>query len=185
MNKILGLVAISVGLIGAPALAQSTASVSISGSATALCSASGTFANIVVGDLVTAGTGGLNAAQINAKTADNTSALFCNGTNSTLTVSAAPITGGTPPVGMPTIFSNVINYTATASLLASGYASAGVEAADTTLTVGAADPVGLLSAPAGSLRITLSDAALPSGSTFLMAAASYAGAVTLTLAPVV
>jgi hypothetical protein len=185
MNKLLGLAIAGASLMAAPAFAQSTASVSITGNATAVCSASGTFANIEVGQLVNTATGGLLTGQIDGKTASNTAALFCNGTNSTLTLAAAPITGGTPPVGMPAIFSNVINYSASASISSPGYASAGVEAGDTTLTTGAADPVGLLSAPAGSLTITLSGSGLPSGASFLMAAASYGGAVTLTLAPVV
>lgn len=169
----------------APAVAQTTATITIGGTASAVCSAAGTFAAINVGDMVVAGTGGLNAATVNGRVSTNTTELFCNGVGSTLLVTAAPLTGGTLPDGAAGAgFANVVNFTATATVAAPGYSSVpGFSAADSTLTASTATPIGLLNAPAGSFSVALSAATLPSGATRLLANPTYAGSVTLTLAP--
>jgi hypothetical protein len=178
---------IATAFIGAPALAQQTVNVEISGSAAASCSASGSFANIALGNLVETSTGGLRATQVNNKKAQNTSALFCNGVNSTLSltanslVAAASLPAGAASAG----FTNQVQFRATASLLSGGYSSDTITAtdvSDTTASAGASDVIGLLAAPVNTLEITLTEAALPVGSTFLMADPSYTGSVTLTIA---
>jgi hypothetical protein len=182
-----GLSIAAVTLAAFPAMAQVTGTVEITGNASAVCSASGSFAAISVGDMLNKANGGLDASKINNKTSTNTSNLFCNGVNSTLQLVATPIssTAALPAGAGAAGFANTVEYTATATL-SGGYSSAGpIAIADTTTTVGAASKVGLLSATAGQLVVTLSDAALPSGKNFLMADPAYAGSVTLTLAPVV
>jgi hypothetical protein len=174
-------------LLSAPAMAQQTGEVTITGNAPAACSASGAFIPIGLGNLVDAGTGGLKASQVNNKTASNTSALFCNGVNSTLALTASSLLANAPlPAGAATAgFANQVNFRATASLLTGGYSSDTITAtdlSDTTLTAGSPDVIGLLAAPVNTLQITLTEAGLPSGATFLMANPAYAGSVTLTIA---
>lgn len=174
-------------LMSAPAMAQQTGQVNITGNAPAACSASGTFINISLGNLVDSATGGLKASQVNGQTASNSSALFCNGVNSTLALTATSLTAGASlPAGAATAgFANQVQFRATASLLTGGYSSDAITAtdvSDTTSTAGTPDLIGLLAAPVNTLQITLSQAALPSGATFLMADGAYAGSVTLTIA---
>jgi hypothetical protein len=173
-------------LCAAPAIAQETGSITIGGTAPAACSASGAFINIALGNLLEAPGSGLKASAVNGKTATNTTALFCNGVNSTLSLTAntivasAPLPGGAAAAG----FTNQVNFRATATLLSGGYSSDAITAtdlSDTTATAGTPDLIGLLAAPVSTLQITLSEASLPGTATFLIADNNYAGSVTLTI----
>jgi hypothetical protein len=177
----------AISVLSAPALAQPTGVVTLGGNAPAVCSASGTFVPINLGNLIDIGTGGLKASQVNNKTANNASALFCNGVNSTLALTANSLvaTGPLPPGAASAGFTNQVNYRATASLLTGGYSSdsiAATDTSDTTSTAGTPDLIGLLAAPVNTLQITLSDATLPSGANFLVADPAYTGSITLTIA---
>jgi hypothetical protein len=174
-------------LLSAPAMAQQTGQVAISGSAPAVCSASGTFINITLGNLIDTANGGLKASQVNGKTAKNSSGLFCNGVNSTLSLTASSLTAGASlPTGAASAgFANQVTFRATASLVTGGYSSDAVTAtdlSDTTSSAGTPDLIGLLAAPVNTLEITLTEAALPGSATFLMADGAYSGSVTLTIA---
>jgi hypothetical protein len=171
--------------MASPALAQQTAQVDIGGNAAAACSASGSFITIALGNLAD-GVSGLNPAAVNTKTASNTTALYCNGVNSTLALTASNLTSAAPlPSGAAAAgFANQVTFRATASLLAAGYSSDPIVAtdlSDATSSAGTPDVIGLLNAPAGSLLITLTQAALPGTATKLMADPAYTGSVTLTI----
>jgi hypothetical protein len=172
---------------GAVSLAPESGEVTVGGFVNATCTASGTFDSISVGNLLDNTTGGLRASQVNNKKAQNTSFLICNGVNSTLTVTAnSLVSSGVLPAGAAARgFTNQVQYRATAALLSGGYSSDAIVATDVSDTIaitGAPDRIGLLAAPVNTLEITLSDAALPSGATFLLGDANYAGSVTLTFA---
>lgn len=185
-QTLVGLGVLAATAAGTPALAQS-AKVDISGSAEAVCSIGGTFASITVGDMLNKSNGGLNAATINGKSTSIAGSALCNGLNSTLAVTAVSLTASAPlPAGAGDAgFTNTVHFTATASL-PGGYASGVTSVADKSgVSGGTTSKVGLLVASAGQFVVTLSDAALPGTSKFLMADKSYSGSVTLTLAGVV
>jgi hypothetical protein len=178
---------IALALSATPAMAQQTGSITIGGNAPAACSASGTFVNIALGNLVDMPGGGLKFSAVNGKTATNTTALFCNGVNSTLSLTANTIVASAPlPSGAATAgFANQVNYRATATLLSGGYSSDAITAtdeSDITATPGTPDLIGLLAAPVNTLQITLSDASLPGTAVYPIADNNYSGSVTLTIA---
>jgi hypothetical protein len=176
--------------ISAPAFAQVQTQVgeaNFQGNVPAVCSASGGFVTINLGSLLDTATGGLKASQVNNQSSTNTSAFFCNGVNSTLALTASNLVAGTSLQSGAAAagFTNQVTYRATASLLTGAYSSDAVVAtdvSDSTSTAGTPDRIGLLAAPINTLQITLTQAALPSGASFLMADPTYSGSVTLTIA---
>ncbi len=191
-QSFIGLSAIAASMAGGTAFAQpiadppATAEVQITASSLAACEIKGTFVAINVGDMLNKSNGGLNASTVNGKSTSISGTVLCNGVNSTLEVTAAPITAlnALPPDADKAGFTNQVDYTATASL-SGGVSSEGAFAiADKSGVVGGtSSKVGLLTANAGQFVVTLSDAALPGSAKYLMAD-KYSGSVTLTLAGV-
>jgi hypothetical protein len=112
----------------------------------------------------------LDTAVVNAGTASL--AGFCNGTTSTMTVQASPLTG---PATTATGFTNIVNYTAKAAL----HGAPAVFATDDSSVTGAGSPttVGVFT---DTIDVTLSNASSPTG---MLVAGAYTGSVIVTLTP--
>jgi hypothetical protein len=123
--------------------------------------------------------GALNAAAVNVLLR-TTPSITCNGGGTTLSIDAAPLLGPSLPAAASSLFSNVVNYTATINKSGSGafvqnLAATGIE--NSTTNAGAtSSTVGLISS---SFSIALSNA-LASG---VLVAGDYNGTVTIALTP--
>ena len=176
MRKI-WMIAVPIALSAAPAAAQSTGTVAVSGEVAGRCLFTTPSATISVGEMALSGTdtaaGKLNAAVINGQS--RTLVGWCNGSASTMAVEAQALvnTGfaGSAPAG----FDKVVNYTATAVANA-------VDASDTSTDAGAgmSDVVGLFT---GNVVVTLSAASSPTSG--LLIAGGYQGQVLVTLSPAI
>lgn len=173
-----------------PAMAQ-TSTVNITAEATESCSGA-TFATITLGDIRAAGGGGLNTAAVNGGSTSNAAAVYCNGVNSTLVLSAPALVRATSVSLTGSPFTNVVNYVATASLASGGYASGVVNQSATTngtkldpaaASSAAGGTLGLLAAAPSQLVITLSGAAMSDSASYLVAG-NYTSTITLTFGAV-
>lgn len=173
MKKIL-LFAAAAALAGfaAPAMAQSTGTVTIDGSVADRCLFTTDAQTINLGELAQSGTG-TSAGKLDSSTVDGKNATlvgWCNGTAATMAVEAQPLLNtGTAPTG----FDNRVNYTATAT-------ANSVDATDDSFAAGAGTPqtVGIFT---GDVKVALSGSSTPT--TGLLVAGDYAGQVLVTLSP--
>jgi hypothetical protein len=162
-------------VLATPAFAQSTGTVTVTGSVADRCLFTTPSATILLGELARPGSdanaGKLDEAVVDAGTA--TLVGWCNGTAATMSVEAQPLLNtdfvGAPPSG----FDTRIDYTADA--LANS-----ATATDTSTVAGAgtAVSVGMFT---GNVVVNLGSSATPGGG--LLVAGDYAGQVLVTLTP--
>lgn len=165
------ILAAPVALLATPAMAATgdvTGNVAIDGTVAARCAF--TLANEVISLGELTGTNGkLDAAVVEGKSKNL--AGWCNGTNSTMTVKATPLTNTLTATG----FDSTVNYTATATI-----GSFNATDVSTDAVAGTAVKMGLFS---GDVTVTLSSASTPTNG--LMVAGTYNGNVQVTLTPAV
>lgn len=175
MKKALVFAAAFAGLIASPAFAQTadaTGTVTIDGKVALRCLFTTPSATISIPEL--AGTDGkLAAATVNGQTRNL--AGWCNGTASTMTVTAEPLLN-LDYTGTTAGFDTRINYTATAT----ANSVAGSDSSMGVVAPGPAVTVGLFT---GTIPVALSAAATPAGG--LLVAGDYLGQVLVTLSPAV
>jgi hypothetical protein len=162
--------------------AQAQSALNVNGTISATCSAL-TLANSTVNLGVISdpsSPGALNPAAVNVALSSTTPSITCNGGGTTLSIDANPLTGPALPLGVPSTFSNLVNYTATInksgagafvqSLPASGIANSTTDSAATSSTIGLV---------ASNFSIALSDAAAAG----ILISGGYSGTVTIALTP--
>jgi hypothetical protein len=168
--KCTGGVTTSGGVGGCVAGTATTGCVLINANVAPKCAFSTATAPIHLGEL--AGTNGsLLTSAVNGQSATLTG--WCNGTTSTMAVQAFTLTG---PASPPSGFTNLINYTATATATtdAGTVAATGVS---TSASPGTAQTVGVFSS---DIVVALSGAGSPAG---LLVGGTYNGSVQVTLTP--
>jgi hypothetical protein len=173
-------------LASAPAFAQvQSGTIKIKGSVGASCTVIPTTSVPVdLGDIST-GVGELNAALVNSIGGNYGSRITCNGVGTKVGLSANKITGDVPvPLNAPTIFTNTVNYTAALEIVGTGYvqtpSAPGVIISDSSTATTPDQTVGLIWT---NVRLNVSDAALPTGATTLVASEDYNGSIDITLTP--
>jgi hypothetical protein len=124
--------------------------------------------------------GALNAAAVNRPLTSTTPSITCNGGGTALSIDADPLTGPALPTGVPSTFSNLVNYTATINktgadafvqaIAPSGIANQTTDANPTSSTIGLV---------ASNFSIALSNAAAGG----ILIAGDYSGTVTIALTP--
>jgi hypothetical protein len=124
--------------------------------------------------------GALKSAAVNVALTSTTPSITCNGGGTTLSIDANPLTGPALPVGVPSTFSNIVNYTATINKSGAGafvqaIAPTGI-ANQTTDPSATSSTIGLV---ASNFSIALSNAAAGG----ILIAGDYSGTVTIALTP--
>jgi hypothetical protein len=170
--RLFGAAALSLVAAAAPAAAQSTGNVAITGEVGVRCEFTVNSDLIALGELSVSGAAGgqLDTSQVNGESAQLVG--WCNGASSSMTVEADPIVNVAPA---PAGFENTVNYTATATIGA-GPSSA----SDSSAIVGAGAPgaVGIFS---NTINVVLSGSSTPGGGKLV--AGAYNGSVDVTLTP--
>ena len=160
----------------APAFAQDSGEVEITGSVADRCLFTTTSDTIELNELAADGTGA-SAGKLNADAVDGATATlkgWCNGTAATMSVKAVSLSNVDHTGTVPTGFDTVITFTASAE-------ANNVTATDEDSTdIDGGDEVDV-SLFTGDIDITLSDAATPDGG--LLVAGDYEGQVHVTLTP--
>lgn len=136
--------------------------------------AAGSFSTLALGNIIDTSTGLLNASAVNVASSPSTN-FWCNGTASTVQLTANPIKS---PTAGNSSFDNQVDYTVTASGI--GTATGANAATATTTTnagVGTAANAGLFDTP---VTLTLSAANVVSGKK-LVAGTNYTGSVVVTV----
>jgi hypothetical protein len=167
------------GLAGA---AQAQTALNMNGTITATCTAV-SLANptINLGNISDPiSPGALNAAAVNIPLTSTTPSITCNGGGTTLSINANPLTGPALPTGVPSTFSNLVNYTATINKSGAGafvqtIAPTGI-ANQTTDPSATSSTIGLV---ASNFSIALSNAAAGG----ILIAGDYSGTLTIALTP--
>jgi hypothetical protein len=124
--------------------------------------------------------GALNTAAVNVTLSSTAPSITCNGGGTTLSINADPLTGPALPLGAPSSFSNIVDYTATInksgtgafvqSIPTAGIANATTSTTPTSATVGLVD---------SSFTIALSGAVAGG----VLIAGGYNGTLTIALTP--
>jgi hypothetical protein len=183
-NIIIGLAAIG-ALSAAPALAQSSSTITVNGTIASGCTAVTIPNSANLGTIsTTTGVGELDVAKVNVALTGTSASVTCNGAGTTLTVTALPLTGPALPNGTPTGvngFTNTIDYTANVSKPAGSYVQslgtvAGIIMSDATTTGATTETVGLV---ASNLNIDITNAAAIG----TLIAGAYTGTVQISLTP--
>jgi hypothetical protein len=174
MNRTFKLALGVTGLFAAPALAQSTGTVSVDGSVADRCLFTTASATISLGELSQSGDGA-GAGKLDPSTVNGESATlngWCNGSAATMTVEAQPLLN-VDAASAPTGFDRRVDFTATAT-------ANEVDGTDTSTAAGAgtAVDVGLFT---GAIPVVLSAASSPTNG--LLVAGAYQGQVLVTLTP--
>jgi len=166
----------------APAFAQTSGTVDVTGTVAARCSAITPISgSITLGELATA------TGKVDPAFAGNTGGLsrnftiVCNGANPKLSVNARPLVNAAASTS-PSGYTNIVHYTAT--LTAAGATGGSTSVADQSLSTGATTgQVGdRLSAVANNVSLTIGSG-VTTESTAILDAGSYAGNVEIIIAP--
>lgn len=166
----------------APAFAQASGTVDVTGTVAARCSAVTPISgSITLGELATA------AGKVDPAFAGNTGGLsrnftiLCNGANPKLSVNARPLVNAAA-TNSPSGYTNTVHYTAT--LTAMGAKGGSTSVADQSLSSGAttAQVGDRLAAVANNISLTVGSG-VTTESTAVLDAGTYAGNVEIIIAP--
>ncbi|CAD7339843.1 hypothetical protein FIM10_14645 [Sphingomonadales bacterium 56] len=166
----------------APAFAQASGSVDVSGTVAAKCSAVTPISgSITLGELAKADGTVDPAFAGNTGGLSRTFTIKCNGANPKLTVEAKPLVNAAA-TNSPNGYTNTVHYTAT--VVATGAKGGSATVADQSLSSGATSgQVGdRLAAVSNNLSLTVGSG-LTADSTAILDAGTYAGKVEITVAP--
>lgn len=173
MKKLIVLALAPVAFVALPAQAQVTGNVIVNGAVAGRCLFTTNSKTITIPELSNTGTGAaagkLDPATVNGR--NETLVGWCNGSASTMTVTAAPLVNS---ASANTGFDNRVDFTATANANSVNATDSSVGA----LSAGSPATVGQFT---GSILVTLSAASSPTSG--LLVAGAYAGNVAVTLAP--
>ena len=166
----------------APAFAQASGSVDVSGTVAAKCSAVTPISgSITLGELAKADGTVDPAFASNTGGLSRTFTIKCNGANPKLTVEAKPLVNAAA-TNSPNGYTNTVHYTAT--VVATTAKGTNATVADQSLSSGATSgQVGdRFAATSNNLQLTVGSG-LTSDSTAILDAGTYAGKVEITVAP--